>query len=133
MKVTLLFALLLCFSIACEAQEILFANNEPASLYREAHQSLSMGNTKLAINIFQKVIDYYEQEGMVKELSENYLGMALSFAFNGNYNESIRYHKKALRAHKKYRPDESADAILLNLGLTYQLAGKERKARRYLN
>lgn len=133
MKYTFLFAFLLCFSFAGKAQEVLAAANEPASLYREANQSLSMGNTKLAINIFQKVIDYYKQEGMMKALAENYLGMALSFAFNGNYEESISYHKKALRAHKKYRSAEPADAILLNLGLTYQLAGKERKARKYLN
>jgi tetratricopeptide (TPR) repeat protein len=127
------FLLLLAISANLSAQEMMVAHNEPATLYREAHESLSVGNTKLAINIFEKVIDYYESEGMVKELPESYLGMALSFAFNGNYPESIRYHKKALRAHRKYRRGESDDAIMLNLGLAYQLAGKERKAKKYLN
>jgi tetratricopeptide (TPR) repeat protein len=128
-----IFLLLNFFSIPSFAQELMVANNEPTVLYKKANESLSMGDTKLAINIFEKVIDFYESEGRVKELSESYLGMALSFAFNGNYPESIRYHKKALRAHHKYRPNESDDAIMLNLGLAYQLAGKERKAKKYLN
>jgi tetratricopeptide (TPR) repeat protein len=127
------FLLLNFFFIPSFAQELIVANNEPTVLYKKANESLSMGDTKLAINIFEKVIDFYESEGRVKELSESYLGMALSFAFNGNYPESIRYHKKALRAHHKYRPNESDDAIMLNLGLAYQLAGKERKAKKYLN
>jgi tetratricopeptide (TPR) repeat protein len=125
--------LLLLISIGALAQEVVIAGNEPTSLYREANESLSLGNTKLAINIFDKVIAFYEAEGRVKELSENYLGMALSFAFNGHYDESIRYHKKALRAHRRYRANESPDAIMLNLGLAYELAGKERKAKKYLN
>jgi tetratricopeptide (TPR) repeat protein len=115
------------------AQEVVIAGNDPTALYQEANQSLSLGNTRLAINIFDKVIAFYEAEGRVKELSENYLGMALSFAFNGHYEESIRYHKKALRAHRRYRSNESPDAIMINLGLAYQLAGKERKAKKYLN
>jgi tetratricopeptide (TPR) repeat protein len=127
------FLLLHFFFVASFAQEVIVANNEPTVLYKKANESLSMGDTRLAINIFEKVIDFYESEGRVKELSESYLGMALSFAFNGNYPESIRYHKKALRAHHKYRPNESDDAIMLNLGLAYQLAGKERKAKKYLN
>ena len=127
------FLLLHFFSTPLVAQELIVANNEPTILYQKANESLSMGDTRLAINIFEKVIDFYESEGRVKELSESYLGMALSFAFNGNYPESIRYHKKALRAHHKYRPNESDDAIMLNLGLAYQLAGKERKAKKYLH
>lgn len=126
------FLLVMITVVNLSAQEILVARNEPATLYREAHESLSLGNTKLAINIFEKVVDFYESEGREKELPESYLGMALSFAFNGNYSESIRYHKKALRAHRKYKPNESADAIIINLGLAYQLAGKERKAKKYL-
>jgi tetratricopeptide (TPR) repeat protein len=132
MKLTSTLFLLLTISTVGLTQ-VVVANNEPTSLYREANESLSMGNTKLAINIFDKVIAFYEAEGRVKELPENYLGMALSFAFNGHYEESIRYHKKALRAHRRYRSTESADAIMLNLGLAYQLAGKDRKAKKYLN
>jgi tetratricopeptide (TPR) repeat protein len=95
------------FSISSFAQELIVANNEPTILYKKANESLSLGNTRLAINIFEKVIAFYESEGRVKELSESYLGMALSFAFNGHYEESIRYHKKALRAHRRYRSNES--------------------------
>jgi tetratricopeptide (TPR) repeat protein len=105
----------------------------PVTLYKEASQSLNHGNPKLAIQAYNKVIAFYQQEGKTRELSENYLGMALSFAFNGHYQESIRFTKKALRAHKKYRANEFPDAILLNLSLAYKLAGKDRKANRVMN
>lgn len=118
--------------LATFCQQLILASNEPTVLYEKANQSLNVGNTKMANQIFRQVIEFYEQEGRVKEVSEGYLGMALAFAFNGHYKESIRYHKKALKAHHKYRVTESDDAILFNLGLAYQLAGKERKAKRYL-
>ena len=105
---------------------------EPTGLLQEANNSLNQGDAKRAEIIFQQVIEFYEHEGRTKEVPENYLGMALAFAFNGHYKESIRYHKKALRAHHKYRQNESDNEIRLNLGLAYQLAGKERKARRFL-
>jgi tetratricopeptide (TPR) repeat protein len=126
----------LFLSFAAISQEVIVADNsgnEPNSLYQKANEFLTIGNTKLAINIFEKVIDFYEHEGRVKELPENYLGMALSLALNGHYPESIRYHKKALRAHRRYKSKEPADEIMINLGLAYRLAGKERKAKKYLN
>lgn len=127
--------LLLLFPALAFCQEVMFANseNEPTGLYQKANESLNNGDTKLAMDIFKQVIEFYEEEGRTKEVSESYLGMALAFAFNGNYSESIRFHKKALRAHHKYRPQESDDAIRFNLGLAYQLAGKERKAKKILN
>lgn len=128
MKVLTPFCLLL-ISFQGFAQELI---SEPTALYAKANHSLSAGNTKHATDIFKQVIHFYEKEGRHKEVSESYLGMALAFAFNGNYTESIRFHKKALRAHHRYRGTESDDAIVLNLGLTYQLAGKTRKAKKIL-
>lgn len=135
MKPVITFSLLF-LSFSAISQEIIVADsdgNEPIGLYKKANEFLTIGNTKLAINIFEKVIDFYEHEGRLKELPENYLGMALSFALNGHYPESIRYHKKALRAHRKYKSNEPAEEIMINLGLAYRLAGKEKKAKRYLN
>jgi tetratricopeptide (TPR) repeat protein len=126
--------LLITFQASC--QEVVIASNnttEPIGLYKKVNESLTLGHTKLALNIFKQVIEFYEEEGRLNELPANYLGMALSLALNGNYPESIRYHKKALRAHRKYKSNEPADEIMINLGLAYQLAGKERKAKRYLN
>jgi tetratricopeptide (TPR) repeat protein len=125
-----LFALL--FPAFVHAQNVVTASNEPTGLYEKANQSLTKGDAKAADEIFKQVIEFYEQEGRVKEVPEGYLGMALAFAFNGHHKESIRYHKKALRAHHKYRHNESDDAIRFNLGLAYQLAGKDRKAKRFL-
>ncbi|HEY0652393.1 MAG TPA: tetratricopeptide repeat protein [Chryseosolibacter sp.] len=132
MKVLTTLALLL-FSTLSFAQDISFvALSEPTTLYEKASESLSVGDTKNATTIFKQVIDFYQSEGRLKEVPESYLAMALAFAFKGHYAESIRFHKKALRAHHRYRCTESDDAIRLNLGLTYQLAGKERKAKRLL-
>lgn len=132
MKVLTTFCLLF-FSALTFAQDVSFAStSEPTTLYAKANESLSVGDTKNATSIFKQVIDFYQHEGRMKEVSENYLGMALAFAFSGHYSESIRFHKKALRAHHRYRCSESDDAIRLNLGLTYQLAGKERRAKRLL-
>jgi tetratricopeptide (TPR) repeat protein len=135
MKLHITFWLML-LSLSAVGQEVVVANDDPdmpVGLYKKANEFLTVGKTKLAINTFEKVIAFYEQEGRLKELPENYLGMALSFALNGHYPESIRYHKKALRAHRKYKSTESPDEIMINLGLAYQLAGKERKAKKYLN
>jgi hypothetical protein len=132
MKVPFTFCLALLASLTF-AQGVSFESpTEPTSLYTRANESLSMGDTKNATSIFKKVIDFYHDKGREKEVSEGYLGMALAFAFNGHYPQSIRFHKKALRAHHRYRCTESDDAIRLNLGLTYQLAGKERRAKRLL-
>jgi tetratricopeptide (TPR) repeat protein len=132
MKIAAAFVLLL-FPVVSFSQQLVMASNEPTVLYAKANRSLNLGDTKMADQIFRQVIEFYEQEGRVKEVSEGYLGMALAFAFNGHYRESIRYHKKALRAHHRYRAAESDDAIRFNLGLAYQLAGKERRAQKYLN
>ena len=131
MKVLTSFCLLL-IPLFTFSQDVTSTMQDPAALYVKANQSLSAGDTKQATEIFKEVIQLHQREGRLKEVSESYLGMALAFAFNGNYTESIRFHKKALRAHHRYRCDESDDAIRLNLGLTYQLAGKTRKAKRLL-
>src|SRR5688572_30105281 len=104
MKFAAAFLLLIVYSTAFSQDVTLVGNSmqDPADLYKKANESLNTGNTKLAINIFEQVIAFYQREGRVKELSENYLGMALAFALNGNYTESILYHKKALKAHRKY-------------------------------
>jgi tetratricopeptide (TPR) repeat protein len=127
---------LLLLSATVFSQDVVIANNgaaEPIGLYMKVNESLTRGNTKLALDIFKDVIKFYEEEGRLNELPANYLGMALSLALNGHYPESIRYHKKALKAHRKYKPHESPDEIKINLGLAYQLAGKDKKAKRYLN
>lgn len=131
MKLLTSFCLLLIQFLSF-GQDVSSTMPDPASLYVKANQSLSAGDTKQATEIFKVVIQIHQREGRLKEVSESYLGMALAFAFNGNYSESIRFHKKALRAHHRYRSDESDDAIRLNLGLTYQLAGRTRKAKRIL-
>ena len=128
----LLFLLLFASPLAFAQDIVIASQDETTGLYQKVNESLNVGDTRLAIDTFKKVIEFYEGEGRVKELSESYLGMALAFALNGHYTESIRYHKKALRAHHKYRKMESDDAIRFNLGLTYQLAGKDRKARKFL-
>jgi tetratricopeptide (TPR) repeat protein len=132
MKVLTSVSLLLVSSFAFSQQVSLNSKPEPTALYAKANESLTVGNTKHATDIFKQVIEFYENAGRTKEVSESYLGMALAFAFTGHYSESIRFHKKALRAHHRYRCSESDDAIRLNLGLTYQLAGKDRKAKKFL-
>lgn len=127
-----IFFSLLLFSSVQGFSQVAIASNDPLQLYKQANLSLDVGDVRSADLIFKQVIEFYELEGRTKEVPENYLGMALAFAFNGHYKASIRYHKKALKAHHKYRQDESDDAIRFNLGLAYQLAGRERKAKRYL-
>ena len=118
------------------SQDVVLARNtspEPFNLFREASQSLDEGHTRKAVHKFEKIIDYYQHSGRQSELAEHYFGMALAFAFNKNYRQSIRYHKKALRAHDRYVSSEPAQEIRINLGLTYQLAGRKNKARKYLS
>lgn len=133
---TLLFLFLATTAITSYSQDVILAGNisaEPFNLFMEANRSLDEGHTRAAVHKFEKAIEFYEQSGRQSELAEQYFGMALAFAFNKNYRQSIRYHKKAIRAHNKYTSSEPATEILINLGLTYQLAGRNAKARKYLN
>ena len=86
---------------------------------------------KDALTQFKEVVDFYKKQGRNDELPQAYFGMALGLALNGHYKESIRYHKKAMRVHKKYRQEEPLE-IEMNLGLTYSLAGKTKKAKKIL-
>jgi tetratricopeptide (TPR) repeat protein len=107
-------------------------SDEPVShLYQEINNSLPAHNPKTALRSFKRVVNYYIQHGRASELPERYFGMALGLALNGHYRKSIRYHKKAITLHHKYRKDDPLE-ISINLGLTYYLAGKDRKAKRIL-
>jgi tetratricopeptide (TPR) repeat protein len=119
------------FPLIVSGQQIITAANEPLVIYGQIHNALASDNPKQAIEEFKNVVAFIESQGRENELPERYFGMALALALNGNYKESITYHKKAIRLHKKYRNDEPLE-IYMNLGLTYTLAGKPRKARKIL-
>lgn len=125
-----LFLLFLVLPSMVSAQHITASSAEPVVLY-EKISSLAGDHPHQAILGFRQVVAFYESQGREDELPENYFGMALMLALNGHYKESIRYHKKAIRVHRRYREDEPYE-IVMNLGLTYALAGRERKARRIL-
>jgi len=131
MKLFALVTFVALSSIAAHAQVI--AQASPLTLYQDIHTSLEAGKPKLAIQQFKKIIGYCKQEKMEAEIPSNYFGMALALAFSGHYQESIRYHKKAIHAHHKYRTKEDPIEMVINLGLTYELAGKNRKAKRLMS
>jgi tetratricopeptide (TPR) repeat protein len=111
--------------------QILTASNEPTQIYFSINNALTHDRPGDAVAEFSKVVEFFKEEGRDKQLPEAYFAMALGLALNGYYKESIRYHKKALRAHRKYRDDEPLE-IEMNLGLTYTLAGKTKKAKKIL-
>lgn len=121
----MIFVFCLC-AITVQAQEIV------ALRYEEAGRLLDRNEPRHAAVVYERIIDYFLDRGEVSQIPENYLGMALSFAITGHYRKSVRFHRKALRAHRKYRSDEEPLAIRLNLGLTYELAGRFKKAQKIL-
>lgn len=124
-------ALICLSSLAGKAQEIVFASAEPLAFYEKINLSLSGDNVKDALATFKSLIAYYKSTHQYNQLPESYFGMALALALNGDYKESIHYHKLAIRAHKKLTKQEAVE-MNINLGLTYKLAGKEKKAQRIL-
>jgi tetratricopeptide (TPR) repeat protein len=119
----------LLFALGGKAQSLITSKSgDLAGTYQHIGILLSDNHVRSAEKIFSRVIDVYRAEQKSEALSEQYFGMALALAFNGHYRKSIAYHKKALRAHKKFRSTEP-DEIVFNLGLTYYLAGKMRKAK----
>jgi tetratricopeptide (TPR) repeat protein len=128
MKILLL--LLIVAPLLLNGQQIFTASADHV-VYETIHRDVSSGDVKDAIRTFEKLVSQLNDDGRSEELPQQYFGMAFTLALNGNYKESIRYHKKAIRAHRKYRNDEPLE-ISINLGLTYHLAGKDRKARRIL-
>jgi tetratricopeptide (TPR) repeat protein len=132
MKKLLLLALCIAsFVTASYSQQVVCSTTEPVGLYAELNVAFKSGDIKLAVQKFESVISFYENGGQLQQLPEHYFGMALMLALNGNYRESIRYHKKAIRSHKRIFKSEAGE-MRINLGLTYELAGKERKAKRIL-
>ncbi|HYC87337.1 MAG TPA: hypothetical protein VEB86_19025 [Chryseosolibacter sp.] len=128
---TLYLILLTCCPLIVSGQEIVVAANPSAEVYQHINNALATDQPHRAIAIFERLMDYYESQGMKQDLPESYFGMAFALALNGHYKESIRYHRKAIRAHRKYRQGEPTE-ILINMGLTYVLAGKDRKAKKFL-
>jgi tetratricopeptide (TPR) repeat protein len=126
-----LLCIILCFPLSLCAQHVLFSSGDADCLYQEINHSLLNHDPKLALKTFKKVADFYAKANAKEELPEKYFGMALGLALNGYYKQSIAYHKKAIRLHRKYKKGEPME-ISINLGLTYYLAGKEKKARRIL-
>jgi tetratricopeptide (TPR) repeat protein len=124
-------SIIMLLPLVADCQTILASSDEPMVLYQDINNSLSCSRPKQALHSFRKVVDFYSSRDKKNELPEKYFGMALALALSGYYKESIRYHKKAIRLHRRYRTDEPLE-ISINLGLTYYLAGKDRKARRIL-
>jgi len=127
--------LLVAFESPSQETSIHTANDglEPSSLFTLATRSLEYGNRRVAQNTFDDIVKFYQQTGRLTELPETYFWMGLVLALNENYHKSIRYHKKAIRAHKKYKRNDNYDEIVINLALTYGLSGRQRKSDRLLS
>ena len=95
------------------------------------NNALQEDHTREAIHLFKQMISQCKKEEEACQLVETYFGFALALALNEKYPQSIRYHKKSIRLHKKLHKNEPLE-MYLNLGLTYYLANKERKARKIL-
>jgi tetratricopeptide (TPR) repeat protein len=126
-----LLGFILCLPLTLRAQHVILTSADADCLYQEINHSLLSNDPKFALRTFKKLVDIYAESNRKEELPEKYFGMALGLALNGFYKESIAYHKKAIRLHHKYRKGEPLE-ISINLGLTYYLAGKEKKAKRIL-
>ena len=124
-------ALIFLSSIASSAQELVCSSAEPLAFFEQIHLSLSKDHVEDALETFKSLIAHYKSTHQYSKLPESYFGMALALAFNGNYRESIHYHKLAMRAHRKHNKNEAFE-MMINLGLTYELAGKHKKAHRIL-
>jgi hypothetical protein len=127
----LLVALIIFSSLASHAQELVTSSASPLAFYETISSSLSDDKVKDARDTFKKLIVYYKSSDQITKLPESYFGMALALALNGHYRESIRYHKLAMKADKKINGHEAVE-MSINLGLTYLLAGKEKRAHKIL-
>jgi tetratricopeptide (TPR) repeat protein len=123
--------LIFLLPLSLPAQQIITASTEPMPIYVSINKAMEDDRPKDALTHFKDIVEFYKEQGRDNELPEAYFGMALGLALNGHYKESIRYHKKAMRVHKRYREGEPLE-IELNLGLTYSLAGKAKKAKKIL-
>ncbi|MBT1703078.1 hypothetical protein [Chryseosolibacter indicus] len=117
---------------AALGQENFLGFDPTTALYEKINFQLNEGKAKEAMTTFKEVLSAYQKEHREQEIAQGYFAMALALALNEHYKESIRFHKKAIKAHRKYRKDEPTE-IEINLGLTYQLAGKNNKAKRYFD
>jgi hypothetical protein len=118
---------LLTFAPIARGQDVVAA----VGIYNNINQHLAENDVKAAEHSFRELVKIYRSNHLKTALPEQYFGMALALALNGKYRRSIVYHKKAIRMHNRFR-DTVPYEININLGLTYHLAGKKRKARAIL-
>lgn len=123
-----LFSGVFLFGSSTFAQEVI-ASAESLDLHKAP--SLSFDNPSQVCKIFKEAVRSDKKSGDYQQISEKYFALALGLALNGHYKRSIRFHKKAIRIHERFRDDDPLE-IELNLGLTYHLAGKTKKAKRIL-
>jgi tetratricopeptide (TPR) repeat protein len=113
------------------AQNKINSSSEIVGVYHEINTFLDSGEVRKAEKAFDKIVRFYQHSHNNEAMPEQYFGMALALALSGYYPKSISYHKKAIREHKRFRESEPYE-ITINLGLTYHLAGKTRKAKMIL-
>jgi len=122
--------LLMIAPLTTMAQDAI-ANDVAFQRLVEINNALQQDHTKEAIRAFRRMVAECKKETDPCHLVETYFGFALALALNEKYSQSIRYHKKSIRLHKKFHKNEPLE-MYLNLGLTYYLADKEKKARKIL-
>lgn len=125
--------LLLILSAVCYAKAQVAVETSLPILRQlaEINHSVEQDRTREAVKKFKAMIAQCKSSENECQVVETYFGFALALALNGNYSQSIRYHKKAIRLHKKLHNNEPLE-MYINLGLTYYLADKDRKARKIL-
>ena len=103
------FALLLCFSLGCMAQEA------PQQLMRKALEAQQAGRFEEAVQDYRTLLKQYPN---IFELRSN---LGASLAGEGHYSEAIAEYEKALSI-------RSNPAVRLNLALAYYKGGDVQKA-----
>ena len=90
-----------------------------------------LSGEKQSIRQFRKQLAELRKAKQHDMAIETCFAKAFQLALEEDYSRSIALHKKAMRMHKRLKRAEAVE-IELNLGLTYHLAGKQKKARKIL-
>jgi signal transduction histidine kinase len=104
-------------------------NNYP--LYRLALVYSKAGNTEMALSLFRRAVSRAYSQDLLKDVLDNYNGMAEAFKITRQTDSAIFYASKAMQSSKMANYKKGALEASLLLSEIYEQHGKKEDAFRY--
>ena len=114
------------------ANDISYKKGKARSLYINGLVHSSKSNNEQAIELFEKSLVLYEEEGFESSISQCYAAIGLSFYHENEYNKAINSYGKSINIDKRLGQSPKTAVSLKYIGFCYLDMGEYEKALEYL-